>query len=528
MLALPSYRGRGRTAAASPLPLLPTLGGMPIYNPSTVQQPTGVGPGGFVGFGNDMMFPDRSRPQDSAPPQTLASVPMPGGQGVTPRYMTTAGPTPATQPTMFVPSMPVAPPPTGPTGGTAGPMIGNDVLIPGGGGSAAPTGPAMPKRRANADPRYAHIQASGPNVPAGEKYVPSSGSDLFWEPGQGQPAAQQGQAQTPRMPQISAGLGAVPNLAGRGNSPLAPPAGNLTNAGGYAHMPFGSGQDANRAMNGGPTIFDVGGNSLHNYGTPDAMFAYNQQQALSAGQLGNRFNQNSRAPAAGTMPVAGGGGGPGGAFADAMNSANAANENRYQDINSGYTAWRRRVNDLLSGLGNQQRADTNEMYDNRAGEMTQSTISRGLTNSTVLDNLLQGNTRERSSAMARLAEALARERMAQEGGAFKDQVDFMERKTEKGPDASLVASLMERFGAGGGGGGGGMAMPVTVDMSGGGGGYGMGAGMGAYTPAWNYLGARGNIQPKGGRSNSYNRRQAMWNKANEDFLRRFLETGSYT
>jgi hypothetical protein len=281
-------------------------------------------------------------------------------------------------------------------------------------------------------------------------------------------------------------------------------------------------------MNGGPTIFDVGGNSLHNYGTPDAMFAYNQQQALSAGQLGNRYNHNSRAPAAGTMPVAGGGGGPGGAFADAMNSANAANENRYQDINSGYTAWRRRVNDLLSGLGNQQRADTNEMYDNRAGEMTQSTISRGLTNSTVLDNLLQGNTRERSSAMARLAEALARERMAQEGGAFKDQVDFMERKTEKGPDASLVASLMERFGAGGGGGGGGMAMPVTVDMSGGGGGYGMGAGMGAYTPAWNYLGARGNIQPKGGRSNSYNRRQAMWNKANEDFMRRFLETGSYT
>jgi hypothetical protein len=478
MAAIAPYPRR-RGASLPTLPPSPSM--MPIYQPPGQQQRTGVGPGGFQGFGNDMFFPpDVAQPQPVGPQGTMNAVQQPGGTGVLPRYETMARL--ATQPTMHV-AQPLTPVTSGGTGGvappatpsTSGPQIGNDMFFPPGrAASTAPVGKGA---------------ASGRS-----KGLPADGAPpLFWEPSTPQAAPD-------ARSRGSGQLAAAPNLSSRGNSPLTPPSGRLTNAGGYPHMPFGQGQDANKAMQGGPTIFDVGGNSLHNYGTMDAMGTYQQQQALIAGQLNNRFNQNSRGGAnagGGAMPAyGGGGGGVGGPWQAQMDAANQANDQRYHEINSGYTAARRRADEQLSRLGAMQRQDTNTAYDANASRLTQDTINRGMTNTTVQDNLQQGNTRQRSEAMARLEEALTRERLNTEYSLLRDQLGFMERREDVQPDMGLLAQLAQRAGAAGDGGGGGA---VNVDWGGGGGGVpaygGMGMGMGS---GWVPM-ARGNIQPRGGR-----------------------------
>jgi hypothetical protein len=455
MMGLGSYAAPGMAGNAS-------IAGMPIFDPKN--RPSTPSPNSFGGFGNDMVFPTGDPRGTSQPPN--------------PYY--------------------VAPPTSGPTAPKPFVGMGNDMVQK----------PAPP-------PRGKLIPSSSPR----SKPTMSDEDSLFWEPSGGSGGSSGSRGTGGGGPKISQSspAGRVSNFP-QGNSPLTPPAGRLTNAGGYAHMPFGSGQDANKAMQGGPTIFDIGGNSLHNYGTPDALFTYEQQQKLMADQLGNRFNQNSRSganagPGGVGMAVYGGGGG----FADALNAANQANLDRYNEINGGYTAGRRRSDELLGKLGEQQRRDTDSTFDRNRGSITQGMINRGLTNTTVTNNALTGNERDRASALARLEEQLTRQRLDTEYGQLQDQLGFMERRNDQAPNLDRMARLMQEAAAGGyGGGGGGGGGPgfASVDMSGYGGGY-FGGG---------YMAPMGgaNIQPRGGRNGP---QAGNWNRGVDDMLRRMWGGG---
>jgi len=190
------------------------------------------------------------------------------------------------------------------------------------------------------------------------------------------------------------------------------------------------------------------------------------------------------------------GGGLAGDYQAAMDRANALNEARYQDILGGYQSRYERGLNMLAGLGQQEGRDVNEAYDAQGAKIQQNLIGRGLGNSTVLSTMRMGNERERNADLGRLNERVRQQALAQDAGLSGDTLQFMERKTENGPSAELLAQLAQGAGAAGYGGGyggygGGMDLAaVNADGSlygaGGGGGLPMMPfGRGGYAPRGN-------------------------------------------
>lgn len=212
----------------------------------------------------------------------------------------------------------------------------------------------------------------------------------------------------------------------------------------------------------------------------------------------------------GMTPASGGGGGGGGygggsvgggggafdlasEYQRALDQANAANEARYKDILGGYQSRYERGLGLLDGMGQQEGRDINELYDNQAAQQRQSLVGRGLGNSTVLDTMLAGVDRERAADLGRLNERMRQQTLATDSGLSGDTLQFMERKTETGPDFNMLAQLAQQmgqagYGAGGGGGFGGGGV-------GGGGGAGFGIGD---SPSYFIPGASMGYMPRGG------------------------------
>lgn len=148
----------------------------------------------------------------------------------------------------------------------------------------------------------------------------------------------------------------------------------------------------------------------------------------------------------------------------AYDQAKQANEARYQDILGGYQQRYQRGMDMLSGLGQQQARDINELYDQQAGQQSQDLIGRGLGNSTVMQTMQTGNNRERNADLQRLNDSVRQQAMQTDSGLSGDELQFMERRNDQYPDYNLMASLAQGMGAAGYGAGGGFG-------GGGGGGY---------------------------------------------------------
>jgi DNA-binding XRE family transcriptional regulator len=178
--------------------------------------------------------------------------------------------------------------------------------------------------------------------------------------------------------------------------------------------------------------------------------------------------------------VAGGGAGNNllSQYQSAMNRANQANEARYQDVLGGYQQRYQRGMDMLSGLGQQQSKDINELYDQQQGNINNNLINSGLMNSSVASTMAMGNNRERNADLGRLNDSVRQQAMAADAGLSGDTLQFMERKTEAQPNVALLAQIMQSLGVGGYGGGG-------IGGIGGGamGGAGMG-GAGGMAPPW--------------------------------------------
>lgn len=233
------------------------------------------------------------------------------------------------------------------------------------------------------------------------------------------------------------------------------------------------------------------------YGAPTATIRNEPGSWHSPGGGGNHLEQYMAAGGGSAgIPVGsyGGGGGAGAygnplqAFLDAQAAANAANQARYNDILGGYGAGRQFASDTLSGLGAQDVQDTNTAFNNNRSAITQQMLDSGLNNSTIVGNMQTGNETQRSNALARVQGDIAQRRLGTELPLLQQQLQFMASKNENGPDAAMLANLMQAYGAGGGGSAGGGGQ--FVDM--GGADYGYGGGMSGGGMPWYWGNGMGN------------------------------------
>lgn len=215
---------------------------------------------------------------------------------------------------------------------------------------------------------------------------------------------------------------------------------------------------------GGAALGGGGGNAMNQGWAGDRVQEQNpyasQQQSAQMSPLGSLAN----------------------AYQTAQDEARAANEQRYENILGGYQDRYDRAMSQLQGVGEQQRTDLNRRYNSNKGEIATSLVARGMSNSTVKDNLEAGNERERDNSLNRLEESLTRERLGYDTQLRDDQLKFMERRNDTYPDLNQLLQLAQMMGLatpqgasfGGMGGGGtsanGFPAPGNFGMGGGGGG----------------------------------------------------------
>jgi len=109
-------------------------------------------------------------------------------------------------------------------------------------------------------------------------------------------------------------------------------------------------------------------------------------------------------------------------FVDAMNNANSANEQRYQQSIG-----------LLAGQGQASKSDALRQRNEGFGQDTQSLIDRGLGNTTVLDSSRRRRDEDLQRANQRIDESVA------------DRISgAVERRTDQAPDYGLLTSLLQQ------------------------------------------------------------------------------------
>lgn len=240
-----------------------------------------------------------------------------------------------------------------------------------------------------------------------------------------------------------------------------------------------------------------------NLGPAQAAYLGNLEDMYAMGQARQGGGLNAMYGYGGGSAVGGSGNGPsgynGGAIPNdyqrAYEEARAANEQRYQDILTGYqdrsnafqdrqagntddvlTGYENRYQrgmDLLTGLGTQEKRDVDESYRNLGAANQQDMTNRGLTGTTIMPTMRAGIERERQDALSRVNERLqreqlmtdaglsgdalgAQERMYGQGlagymGATGDTLGFAERRDDTYPDMNQLMGLAQQYGASGAG-----------------------------------------------------------------------------
>ena len=178
-------------------------------------------------------------------------------------------------------------------------------------------------------------------------------------------------------------------------------------------------------------------------------------------------------------------------YQTAYNAAKTANESRYQNILTGYqtrsddaqttlgqtrtavtgqlASNRAEVLGGLKGLGEAELAGIGRQYTRERASTSQGLISSGLHSTTVAPAVQGGVTRREGYAVGEANERLRREKLgyisqlgAQElqslkelssqelfiqTGLKKEELDFMERRTDEYPSESLYVQLMQGLGS---------------------------------------------------------------------------------
>ena len=158
-----------------------------------------------------------------------------------------------------------------------------------------------------------------------------------------------------------------------------------------------------------------------------------------------------------------------GEYETAYTAAKEANIKRYEEILAGYKTrygttmeglakTREEVMSGLEGMGKEELAGIERRYTKERASTAQQLISSGLHSTTVAPAVQAGVTRREGYAVGEAQERLRRERLgylqqlsAQEllaqTGLKKEELDFMERRTDEYPSESLYVQLMQGLGS---------------------------------------------------------------------------------
>lgn len=138
-----------------------------------------------------------------------------------------------------------------------------------------------------------------------------------------------------------------------------------------------------------------------------------------------------------------------GKYQQALDKANAANEQRYQQILGGYDALHGRVTGDLANVGAMERKDITRQYNSMGSDVYQKLVNRGFGNSSLLATMRMGTERERSDAMARSYERAAQMRANADMQISQGKMGVMERRTDMGPDPQQMIALSQGMGRAG-------------------------------------------------------------------------------
>ena len=136
-------------------------------------------------------------------------------------------------------------------------------------------------------------------------------------------------------------------------------------------------------------------------------------------------------------------------YQDALNSANAANEQRYNDILSGYDSLHNRAMGAISQQGRQAASDIQENYRQVGANNYNRLVQRGFGNSSLVGSSQLGIAREQNRDMNRLRESLARQQVAADVGITQGKMGVMERRNDVGPDQNQLLNVMQALGQSG-------------------------------------------------------------------------------
>ena len=138
-----------------------------------------------------------------------------------------------------------------------------------------------------------------------------------------------------------------------------------------------------------------------------------------------------------------------GEYQKALDKANAANEQRYQQILGGYDALHGRVMGDLANTGAMERKDITRQYNSMGSDVYQRLVNRGFGNSSLIGTMRMGVERERSDAMARSYERAAQARAAADAQISQGKMGVMERRTDLAPDPQQLIALSQGMGRAG-------------------------------------------------------------------------------
>jgi hypothetical protein len=128
-------------------------------------------------------------------------------------------------------------------------------------------------------------------------------------------------------------------------------------------------------------------------------------------------------------------------------AANAANEERYQDILGRLEDRYDRNMDRVSNYGEAALQDLIESSDEALGGVRANLANRGLGSSTIFDAFRQRSARDLAREKQRLSEQVDRRAAEYDQALSKDIAAFMERRTDEGPNQNMIAELARQFGS---------------------------------------------------------------------------------
>lgn len=132
-------------------------------------------------------------------------------------------------------------------------------------------------------------------------------------------------------------------------------------------------------------------------------------------------------------------------YQEAFDAANAANELRFQQGLEGFANLLSGSEMAIRGQGAQSRKDIEESARISKGQAQQRAVSSGLSAGTLLPSQFQGIEERKGESLARLNEAMSRQRLEVLNPLEQERIGFIERREDTPPDMATFLSLIENI-----------------------------------------------------------------------------------